>query len=141
MRRDNLEPEREPRYLGWIVLAWACLFGGILYATCDAAPLNIAWTNPTTEAGTCDSLGAPLLDGQALYVEWRKNIGPWVVVPGSLCPLVPGAPMTRTLDLSGGVWKIRVVCRDDAGLESRSCHEIWAVSLLGRVWTVMAETP
>jgi len=138
-RLPGPEPDRGAEMLGRVMLTVVFVVGillGFLAARCNAAELTIAWTDPVVEDADCDTTGpeAPLLDGVGTYVEWRKNLGDWSPVPLSTRPLVPGQPRTRTLSLSGGVWRIRVIAYDDAGNLSPVCDEIWAVVMLGRIW-------
>jgi hypothetical protein len=139
-RNDRLGSDPKLPLVWWIIAFWVAVlcFGIVGASRCDAAgtaPLTIYWTNPTTDGGGCDTLQhPPLLDPATVCVQASKNFSAWFVPPGGLKPLVPGVRRSHTLNLTGGLWKVRVVAYDDASNAAISCHEIWAVMMMGRVW-------
>lgn len=94
------------------------------------ATIPIAWTNPTTNED-----GTPLIDAATVAVEYSTNFGAWTPLAQSVRQLIPGKAMTYTVPAtSNGIWKLRVVCYDDAGNRSVSKHEYIAWIAFGRKW-------
>jgi hypothetical protein len=111
----------------------------IVFASrCDGAPvITLRWTAPAVEGGTCEVAGTrPLLDAAFTVIEVSQNFGAWRMVAGGLKPCIAGAPDSLRVGVPNGIARWRVAVYDDANNRGPTCATVYAVAMLGRLWSV-----
>jgi hypothetical protein len=110
----------------------------VFASRCDGAPvITLRWTSPGTEGGTCEVAGtSPLLDAAFAVIEVSTNFGPYRMVAGGLKPCVAGAADSLRVGVPNGITRWRVAVYDDANNRGPTCATVYAVAMLGRIWSV-----